>query len=262
MYQEPQLGPGVFSKLLAIWGIVLVIIIGTALVTGGQVYWWQKAVARQEQQNLKQQIRDLRNEIQVLKSNRPLNQGIQEGKLSVTAPKAVHEEIKLQKELEGREKKVIALLSREDMESLARYVHPEKGLRFSMSSEVNTRKDQVFSKKELIHFFRAYPSYTWGYDEENGMPLRLKASDYYRNYVYDAPYADTGEISYHDAMNAGFATGNYFEAYPHSIVVEYRVSETGTTDKVGANWRSIRLVFEKYQKTWFLTGIIHELWTL
>jgi hypothetical protein len=262
MYQEPQLGPGVFSKLLAIWGIVLVIIIGTALVTGGQVYWWQKAVARQEQQNLKQQIRDLKNEIQVLKSNRPLNQGIQKVKLPAAVPKAVPEEIKLQKELEGREKKVIVLLSRGDMESLARYVHPENGLRFSMSSEVNTRKDQVFSKKELIRFFRAYPSYTWGYAEENGMPLRLKTSDYYWKYVYDAPYADTGEISYQDAMNAGFGAGNCFEAYPHSIVVEYRVSETGTTDKVGANWRSIRLVFEKHQKTWFLTGIIHELWTL
>ncbi len=129
MYQEPQLGPSVFSKLLAIWGIVLVIIIGTALVAGGQVYWWQKAVARQEQQNLKQQIRDLKNEIQVLKSNHPLNQvnqGIQEAKLSAAVPKAVHEEIKLQKKLEGREKKVIVLLSRGDMESLARYVHPER----------------------------------------------------------------------------------------------------------------------------------------
>jgi type II secretory pathway pseudopilin PulG len=266
MYQEPPIEPSVFSKLIAIWGVVVVIIIGTALVAGGQVYWWQKAVVHQEQQKLQQQIRDLKNEIQVLKSNLPLenstNKGIQKTKLTVGHFKAIHYETKLQNELGGREKRIIVLLSNDNLESLAQYVHPEKGLRFTMDSEVNTKTDIVFSKDKLIDFFRSHRLYNWGYDEENGMPVRLNPTDYYQNFVYDAPYADTREISYLDATSIGFATSNCFEVYPRSIVVEYRVSEAGSPEKVGANWRSIRLVFEKYRKTWFLTGIIHEQWML
>ena len=55
MKQEPSIEPSGSSKLIAIWGVILVIIVGTALIAGGEVYWWQKAVARQEQQKLQQQ---------------------------------------------------------------------------------------------------------------------------------------------------------------------------------------------------------------
>ncbi len=263
MYQEPSIEPTVFSKLIAIWGVVLVIIIGTALVAGGQVYWWQKAVARQEQQKLEQQIRDLKNEIRVLKTNPTVeNDGIPKTKLPGGLIKTINNEAKLQSELGGRDRKIIALLSNGNVESLAQYVHPEQGLRFSMSSGVNPKKDIVFSKEELIHFFRSHRLYNWGYDEENGMPIHLNTSDYYQNYVYDAPYADTREISYHDDANVGFPTSNCFEVYPHSIVAEYRVSEAGAKENNDVNWRSIRLVFQKYQKAWLLTGIIHEQWML
>ena len=267
MKQEPSIEPSGSSKLIAIWGVILVIIVGTALIAGGEVYWWQKAVARQEQQKLQQQIRDLKNEIQVLRTNSPVDtKEIQKAKVTARPGKKLNNETVLENELQGRGKKIIRLLSKGDLKSLARYVHPVEGLRFSMSPAVNTKKDMVFSRSELLHFFSYFRLYTWGYDEENGTPVRLNSLDYYQNYVYDAPYADTHVITYHDASNPGFTTSNCFEVYPHAIVVEYRVSG-GSKENNDANWRSIYLVFEKYQsgrkdQSWFLTGIIHEEWTL
>lgn len=267
MKHEPSIEPSFFSKLVAIWGVILVIIIGTAMIAGGQVYWWQKAVARQEQQKLQQQIRDLQNEIQVLRTSASVdNKEIQKAKVAARPGKQLNNETTLENELRGRGGKVIRLLSKGDFKSLARYVHPVEGLRFSMSTAVDSKKDMVFSRSELLHFFSYFRLYTWGYDEENGTPVRLNSLDYYQSYVYDAPYADTREVSYHDAFDPGFTTSNCFEVYPHAIVVEYRVSEEGSKDNNNANWRSIYLVFEKYQsgrdQSWLLSGIIHEEWTL
>jgi hypothetical protein len=264
MNEETPIGPSVFSKLLAIWVVILVIIIATAIVAGGQVYWWQKAVAQKEQQKLGQQIVDLQNEIKVLKTNgvidpKPVSKAQPPAKLV----KSGKNQVKFKEELAGRESKVITLLENSNMEDLAKYVHPEFGLRFSPSSYVDLKKDLVFSRAEIIKFFHHHLQYTWGYNEENGLPIRFTPSDYYQNYVYDRAYADTHEINYNQTTRPEFTTSNCFEVYPHAIIVEYWVHESGSKEeKSSINWRSLRLVFEIDGKTWYLVGIIHDQWML
>jgi flagellar basal body-associated protein FliL len=266
MNQETPVEPSTFSKLLAIWIVVVVIIIATAVVAGGQVYWWQKAVAQKEKQQLLQQIVNLQKEIQVLKTNQNIisnnNKPGRQVALAAQTTKINRAEKFCQAQLAGRERTVINLLQNGDLEQLAKYVHPKLGLHFSPFAFVDLKKDRVFSRKGLAEFFNDHHQYTWGYNEENGLSIHLTTADYYRAFVWDRAYADTGEISYSQNNSREFTTSNCFEVYPQAIIVEYRVSEFASKGKPDTNWRSIRLVFIAYNKNWYLVNIIHDQWTL
>jgi len=54
---------------------------------------------------------------------------------------------------------------------------------------------------------------------------------------------------------------NQFEVYENPIIVEYYFP--GFKAKFGGmDWKSLRLVFEKYKDNWKLRGIIHNQWTI
>ncbi|HBE79575.1 MAG TPA: hypothetical protein DDW65_17635 [Firmicutes bacterium] len=268
MNQETPVEPSAFSKLLAIWIVVVVIIIATAVVAGGQVYWWQKAVAQKEKQQLLQQIVNLQKEIQVLKNNpNTTSNNIKPSKgkqvtLAAKTLKIQRQEKSCQEQLAGRERIVINLLQNGNLEQLVKYVHPKLGLHFSPFAFVDFKKDQAFSRKRLAEFFNDHHQYTWGYNEENGLPIRLTTADYYRTFVWDRAYADTSEISYSQNGDKEFTTSNCFEVYPQAIIVEFRVSEFAAKGNPDTNWRSIRLVFVECGKNWYLVNIIHDQWTL
>jgi hypothetical protein len=263
MNQEAPVESSVFSKLLAIWGVIVVLIFATAIFVGGQVYWWQKAEAKKEQQQLQQQIIDLKNEIRVLKNNIAVSAAVvkKAGPASKLAKSAKKDKL-FKDQLAGADQTVITLLHNGDLERLAEYIHPKLGLRFSPFAYVDLKKDLVFSSAELTKNFRTHHEFIWGYDDSNGLPIRLNIADYYKMYVYDRPYADTNEISYTQAISSEFTTSNCFEAYPHAIIVEYRVSELNSKESSNTNWQSIRLAFEKEGNRWYLAGIIHDQWML
>jgi hypothetical protein len=263
MNRETPVEPYVFSKLLAIWVVIIVTIIATALFVGGQVYWWQKSVAKKEQKQLQQKIIDLQNEVKVLKNNNfNVPKTVQQKSTNLKTSKSAKDQKSFKDQLAGIEKLAITLLQNGDLERLAKYINPEKGLRFSPFAYVDLKKDLVFSCTQINNFFRSHHQYTWGYNEENGLPIRLSSTDFYKMYVYDSPYADTNEISYYQNSSPEFNTSNCFEVYPHAIIVEYRVNEVNSRDNPNTNWRSIRLVFEKEGKGWYLVGIIHDQWIL
>ena len=54
---------------------------------------------------------------------------------------------------------------------------------------------------------------------------------------------------------------NQFEIYDNPIVVEYYFPGFNP-EYEGMDWKSLRLVFEKYEDSWKLVGIIHNQWTI
>jgi Membrane-bound metallopeptidase len=263
MNRQSPVEPWIFSKIVTIWSVILGIIVVTAVFVGGQVYWWQKAEAQKEQQQLQKQIHDLQYEIRALKNSNTAGENTtKKVAANPRSTKTKKNDQFFADQLGGAEKNVIAILRSGDMEPLARYVHPKRGIRFSPFAYVDLKKDLVFSSTEVAGFLHNHQKYTWGYNEENGLPIRLSLYDFYRTYIYDRPYADTNEVNYGQTTSSEFTTSNCFEIYPEAIIVEYRVSEIKSKENSDTNWRSIRLVFEKAQKKWYLTGIIHDQWLL
>lgn len=247
------------QMLLVIGMVVLIVVIATSLIVGGQVYWWQKTVAENETKELQRQINILQNELAFLRED--LGKSLLQKNPDHNFKNKITEQIYIES-LSGLEHQVITALKNQEMSILASLVHPEKGIRFSPYSYVDTRTDLVFTREKIKNFFKDSKQYVWGHYDSNGLPIRMKTKEYFNNYIYDCDYAAADEISYNPTVGRSLTASNIFQVYPRSIVVEYGKGQPSPTAEKG-DWKSIKLVFEKNDAgKWYLVGILHDQWIL
>jgi hypothetical protein len=146
------------------------------------------------------------------------------------------------------------------MESLAAYVHPEMGLRFSPYAFVQD-SDMVFSVDQIPGLFADPMSYLWGAYDGSGDPIKLTFVEYYGQFVYDQDFANPERIAFNERLGgSGGTINNIEEFYPGSVMVEFHFSGFNP-EYAGMDWRSLRLVFMQHEGEWFLVGIVHDEWT-
>jgi|LSQX01.3.fsa_nt_gb hypothetical protein len=169
-----------------------------------------------------------------------------------TDPKKIIEEISGQ---------VINAISNKDAATISKYVHPVKGIRFTPYTFVSLESDIVFSKEEMISFFEDSDEYLWGYYDGIGDEITLTPSQYYDKFIYSEDFVNAPQAGYNEVLSFGNALENQFEVYEEPIVVEYYFP--GFYEEYeGMDWKSLRLVFEQYEDSWKLVGIIHNQWTI
>lgn len=247
------------QMMLVIGMVVLVVVIATSLIVGGQVYWWQKSIAEKEKKELRQQINTLQNELAFLRED--LGKSLLQKNNQQTNKSALTDQIYIDS-LSGLEGQVIVALKNKEMAKLATLIHPEKGIRFSPYSYVNTGSDLVFSREKINTFFKDSKKYVWGHNDNNGLPLRMKPQEYFDKYIFDCDYSTADEVSYNATIGRGLIASNVFQVYPRAIIVEYGKNLPGSSAD-GGDWRSIRLVFEKHEdNNWYLVGLLHDQWKL
>lgn len=154
----------------------------------------------------------------------------------------------------------IKILKEYDLKALAQRVHPEKGLRFTPYAFVDGDQDLVFTAQE-IQQAGSGKKYIWGSYDGSGEPIELTFEEYFKKFVYDADFAQAKEIGYNETLGKGNSLDNSKEFYEDSYIVEYYFPEIDPQYQ-GLDWRSLRLVFEKSGDNWYLTGIIHDQWTI
>ncbi len=158
-----------------------------------------------------------------------------------------------------RAAEVIALLKNKDMTTLAGYVHPKLGLRFSPYAAVKDT-DQVFSAENIYSVWADKRLYTWGNFYGSGAPIDLSFADYYSQFVYDVDFANAPQEALNHRLGVSTTLDNIFEFYPSAMFVEYYFP--GFDPKYeGMDWRSLRLVFMQDNGDWYLVGIVHDQWT-
>ncbi|HOW22398.1 MAG TPA: hypothetical protein PLV23_02075 [Sedimentibacter sp.] len=152
-------------------------------------------------------------------------------------------------------------LKNKDARAIAAYVHPEKGVRFTPYTSVSLENDIILKKEDILTFFEDENLYLWGYYDGSGEEIKLTPAQYYDQFVYSADFINAEEIGYNEVLTSGNAIENQFEVYKDSIIVEYHIP--GIDPKFeGLDWQSLRLVFEEYDGSWKLVGIIHNQWTI
>ncbi|HLD73875.1 MAG TPA: hypothetical protein VJB34_03135 [Bdellovibrionota bacterium] len=169
--------------------------------------------------------------------------------------------------LRYRARIVLETLKNKDMNMLAQYVHPEKGVRFSPYAYVELQKENdmpanlVFTAEQIKNFFSIKEPSVWGIYDGSGEPMEFVPGEYYEAFVYDHDYMNAPQVGYNEIIGQGNTTNNSFEVYPEAIIVEYHFPGF---DKQfdGMDWASLRLVFEKFKGTWWLVGVIHAGWTI
>lgn len=156
---------------------------------------------------------------------------------------------------------LINAISDKDFEKVSEYVHPEKGVRFTPYTNVSVDNDVVLSQEEVKNFFNDKTTYIWGHYDGRGDDISLTPGEYYNEFIYSEDFKNAEAIGYNEVLSSGNMAENQFEVYQNAIIVEYYFPGFNP-DFGGADWKSLRLVFEEYEGTWRLTGIIHNQWTI
>lgn len=159
----------------------------------------------------------------------------------------------------AKSKLAVTALKNKNMKALSALVHPTKGVRFSMAAYVDTQKDLTFRRQDVLKLY-SLPAYVWGQADGSGDDVKLKFDGYYKRYVYDNDFARAPVVVYNKVVSRGNTICNIPEAYPNGRFVEYHFPGTKKYD--GMNWASLRLVFEKSGREWYLVGVSHDEWTI
>ena len=167
--------------------------------------------------------------------------------------------ISLNQTVLDRASAVVETLRSQNFISLAGYVHPINGVRFSPYAFVQ-EADQVFSPDAIANILADSKVYTWGSYAGTGEPINLSFPAYYSEFIYDVDFTNAPQVALNHRLSAGNSIDNSAEFYPGSMFVEYYFP--GFDPQYGGmDWRSLRLVFTEYNGTWALVDIIHDEWT-
>ncbi|NMC26924.1 MAG: hypothetical protein GYA42_02140 [Syntrophomonadaceae bacterium] len=156
---------------------------------------------------------------------------------------------------------ILTALKSRDAATLARYVHPQQGLRFTPYSYIDLEKDLVFSVADIPTLFSSDRLYTWGSYDGSGEPIALNFDNYYAKFVYDQNFLAAPQTVFNQVIQRGNTINNFTSAYPRAVSLEYHFAGFDPQYE-GMDWKSLKLAFEPVGDTWYLVGIIHEQWTI
>lgn len=156
-------------------------------------------------------------------------------------------------------KEILLDLKIKNYTRFANYIHPEKGVRFSMYAYINTTKDKLFSKEDFLKYIDSETKFTWGDRDGTGEPLVLSLKDYLQKWVFIKDFT-TAKYYFNDLEASGNSLNNLKEHYPNSNFTENFIA--GTEQNSGLDWASVRLVFEKSNGKNYLVAIINDEWTI
>ncbi|MBN2285755.1 MAG: hypothetical protein JXI43_04865 [Tissierellales bacterium] len=158
--------------------------------------------------------------------------------------------------------KIMDLLKNKDADSLAAFISPTNGVRFSPYSTVDLSRHIVFSSQDdIINMFENTSLYDWGNYDGTGDAILLSFNDYYSRFIYDAEFLNAPFISVNTFSELNQIHNNINEIYPGHAVVEFHFSGFDPLYN-GMDWKSLILVFETSGDMWYLVGIIHSEWTI
>jgi len=162
--------------------------------------------------------------------------------------------------LEESADQVINALAERDLATVAEFVHPALGVRFSPYTYVE-ESHQVFGRDELAELPGSEEVFFWGYFDGTGAPIELPFDDYYERFVYSADFANPEAMAVDEELGISSMFNNINEFYPGASFVEYHFSGF-EEDYGGMDWVSLRLVFLEEDGVWSLVGIVHDQWTI
>ncbi len=244
---------------------VILIVIATAVIAGGCVYLWQAY----SYGDASASIKGLSTELDAAKAeNSELQNKIVAKDKELTDLKAAVSNIekdnasKTEREIvQAKSDEILHALKNNDMSKLSAFVHPDKGLRFTPYAYIDTKKDITIKADESNNLADETTKRTWGAYDGTGDPIIMTFKEYNLKFVYDKDFLTAPQIIYNQVMERGNSLNNIKEAYPGGVFIEYHFPGFEARYE-GMDWESLKLVFEKKADTWYLTGIIHEQWTI
>ena len=87
-------------------------------------------------------------------------------------------------------KDVLTVIKNKKYDSLALFIHPDEGVRFSPNAYIDTAVDKIFTieifKKDATA--KKHQKFTWGEYDGSGDPINLTIDEYFKRFVYDVDF--------------------------------------------------------------------------
>jgi len=156
--------------------------------------------------------------------------------------------------------KIILLLKDKKLKELAEFIHPKRALLFSPYAYVNEPRD-VYDKTSFLKLIKSSEKIIFGFYDGSGELIELTFDEYYSKFIYNADYANAPQIAYNQFLASGNSLNNLKEFFSNAHFVEYYF--LGFDKKYeGMDWQTLRLVFQKMDKQFYLIAIVHDQWTI
>lgn len=169
-------------------------------------------------------------------------------------------EVSLETRLKATSLEILSAIAARDFISLAAYVDPQKGLRFSPYGLINTAGDLVFTRDEVSQFAQDPAVYTWGIHPARGDDITIPVAEYWTLYVHPIDYGTSARVFYDEPGYISATIDNFFEVYPAGHYVQYFYP--GTEQNGNLDYLALRMAFEQNADgSWYLVGLSHEYWT-
>lgn len=161
--------------------------------------------------------------------------------------------------------KIIQALKNKDFKAIAYFVDTKEGLIVSPYYYVN--KDTVrLTKEDTANFINSESKRMWGYQDGSGLPIELTGKEYYEKWIFTHDFTKADIISY----NTEASNGNN---YPVNVLIQGLESKNEIRyveyyfkgfdpAYVDMDWEALLLIFSKIGNTWYLSGILHNNWTI
>ncbi len=154
---------------------------------------------------------------------------------------------------------VLQALKNKDYKNFASFIHPQKGIRFSMYAFVDVKGDKHFSKADFEKYQPTKMIFTWGSQDGSGDLYKTTINDYLGKWVFSKDFT-TGQYALNKFIGGGNSLNNLKEAYPQADFTENYMKGT---EKYGEmDWKTIRLVFEQFQGKYYLIAVVNDQWTI
>ncbi|KPE52090.1 hypothetical protein [Chryseobacterium indologenes] len=154
---------------------------------------------------------------------------------------------------------VLQALKKKDYKAFASYIHPEKGIRFSMYALVEPKEDKQFSKADFEKFQPTKTLFTWGTMDGSGDPYKATINDYLSKWVFSKDYT-ASQYSENQFQVGGNSLNNLKEIYTGHDFTENYIK--GTEKNGEMDWKTIRLVWEEFQGKYYLVAVVNDQWTI
>lgn len=139
------------------------------------------------------------------------------------------------------------------------FIHPEKGVRFSMYAFVNRNEDKHFSKADFQKYFPAKTIFTWGSRDGTGEIYQAAIDSYFKKWVFKKDFTQS-KYSFNTFQGNGNSLNNLKEIYPDADFTENYIA--GSEKYSGMDWNSLRFVFEKFEGKYYLVAVVNDEWTV
>ena len=169
------------------------------------------------------------------------------------------EKIKKEGDIKMVNDEVLKALKAKDYKTFASFIHPEKGISFSMYAFVDPKADKHFSKEEFEKYQPTKTLFTWGAHDGSGDPYKATINDYLGKWVFAGDFT-TAQYSLNKFTAGGNSLNNLEKVYPKKDFTENYIK--GTEKNSEMDWKTIRLIFEEFQGKYYLIAVVNDQWTI